>query len=122
MDLRTFRKQLNEAAEVVVRLHAGLDGAQVKPAKAWREIANLFDEGLPQEPQPMGSILGEVESKIFANPTLYLSPRFFGYINGNGNQTAVLGELLSAALNQLCAKWQFWLLGVVRLTPCRPLV
>jgi hypothetical protein len=55
----------------------------------------------------MEAILREVENNIFANSTLYLSPRFFGYINTGGNQAAILGELLASAVNQLCAKWHF---------------
>src|SRR5262249_50700791 len=81
--------------------------ARVTPAKSRMEIASLFDEPLPQEPQPMEAILQEVENNIFANSTLYLSPRFFGYINSGGNEAAVLGELLASAVNQVCAKWHF---------------
>src|SRR5260370_5809922 len=55
----------------------------------------------------MASILREVEDKICANSTLYLSPRFLGYINSGGNQAAVLGELLASAVNQICAMWHF---------------
>jgi aromatic-L-amino-acid decarboxylase len=55
----------------------------------------------------MGAILREVEDKIFANSTLYLSPRFFGYINSGGNQASILGELLASAVNQICAMWHF---------------
>ena len=45
----------------------------------------------------MEAILREVENNIFANSTLYLSPRFFGYINSGGNQASVLGELTGIA-------------------------
>lgn len=55
----------------------------------------------------MESIFSEVESKIFPNSTLYLSPRFFGYINSGGNQASILGELLASALNQILALWHF---------------
>jgi len=106
-DLETFRGDLRNATELVVRLYAGLDRARVTPAKSRTAIASLFDEPLPQEPQPMESILGEVEKNIFANSTLYLTPRFLGYINTGGNQAAVVGELLAAAVNQVPAKWHF---------------
>jgi glutamate/tyrosine decarboxylase-like PLP-dependent enzyme len=36
-----------------------------------------------------------------------LEPSFFGYINGSGNQAAVLADLLASAINQICAKWHF---------------
>jgi glutamate/tyrosine decarboxylase-like PLP-dependent enzyme len=116
-DLATFREDLRQASDLVVRLHEtldrravdrkGLERTRVTPDRSRAEIASLFDEPLPEDPQPMAAILREVEEKIFAHSTLYSSPRFFGYINGSGNQAAVLGELLAAAVNQICAKWQF---------------
>jgi len=106
-DLETFRDDLRKASAIVVRLYGGLDRARVTPAKSRVEIASLFDEPLPQEPQPMEVILREVEHNIFGNSTLYLTPRFLGYINSGGNQASVLGELLASAVNQLCAKWHF---------------
>ena len=106
-DLETFRDDLGKAAELVIRLYGGLDRARVTPSKSRMEIASLFDEPLPEDPQPMEGILGEVEKNIFANSTLYLTPRFLGYINTGGNQATVLAELLAAAVNQVPAKWHF---------------
>src|SRR5262249_35568377 len=106
-DFATFREHLHQASDLVVRLHEGLDRARVTPSNDWKQIASLFDEPFPDAPQPMASILREVEENIFANSTLYLTPRFFGYINGCGNQAAITGELLATAINQLCAKWHF---------------
>jgi glutamate/tyrosine decarboxylase-like PLP-dependent enzyme len=48
-----------------------------------------------------------VENKIFANSTLYLSPRFLGYINSGGNQASVVADLLASAVNQILALWHF---------------
>src|SRR5258708_925403 len=106
-DLETFRDDLRKASELVVRLYGGLERARVTPAKSRIEIASLFDEPFPEEPQSMQAILREVENNIFANSTLYLTPRFFGYINAGGNQASVLGELLASAVNQICAMWHF---------------
>lgn len=106
-DLETFRNNLRAASDAVVRLYDGLDGARITPSKGWNEIAALFDERLPMEPQSMDAILGEVEDKIFANSTLYLSPRFFGYINAGGNQASIIAELLASAVNQIPALWHF---------------
>jgi len=106
-ELETFQDDLRKASELVVRLYGRLDQARVTPAKSRTEIAALFDEPFPGEPQPMDAILREVEHNIFGHSTLYLSPRFFGYINAGGNQAAILAELLASAVNQICAKWHF---------------
>jgi aromatic-L-amino-acid/L-tryptophan decarboxylase len=105
--LETFRDDLQKASGLVVRLYEGLDDARITPAKTRMEIASLFDEPLPQESQSVETILREVENNIFANSTLYLTPRFLGYINSGGNQASVLGELLASAINQICAMWHF---------------
>lgn len=106
-DLAAFGEDLRQTADLVVRLHERLDRTRVTPPNNRIEIASLFDEPLPEDSQPVAAILREVEEKIFANSTLYASPRFFGYINGSGNQAAVLGELLASAINQICARWHF---------------
>lgn len=105
--LDVFRCHLRNAAELVLRLYEGLDETRIAPGKTRRQIASLFDEPLPEEAQPMESILSEVETKIFANSALSLSPRFFGYINSGGNQASILGELLASAVNQIVALWHF---------------
>lgn len=105
--LDIFRSDLRNASNVVVRLYERLGETRITPGKPRREIASLFDEPLPQQPQSMETILSEVETKIFANSTLYLSPRFFGYINSGGNQASILGELLASAVNQIVALWHF---------------
>jgi aromatic-L-amino-acid/L-tryptophan decarboxylase len=102
-----FREDLRQASDLVVHLHEVLDRARLTPSKSRAEIAALFEEPLPDDPQSMEGILRGVEQKIFANSTLCSNPRFFGYINGSGNQAAVVGELLAAAINQICGKWHF---------------
>jgi len=62
-DLETFRDDLQKASELVIRLYGGLDEARITPAKNRVEIASLFDEPLPEAPQPMEAILREVEKQ-----------------------------------------------------------
>jgi aromatic-L-amino-acid decarboxylase len=106
-ELSNFRSDLSQAAELVVRLYERLPEVRVTPGKTRAEIASLFDVPVPEDPDPMESILAEVENKIFSNSTLYLSPRFFGYINSGGNHASILAELLASALNQILALWHF---------------
>jgi aromatic-L-amino-acid decarboxylase len=102
-----FEEDLRQASDLVVHLHEVLDRARLTPSRSRAEIAALFEEPLPEDPQSMPDILQAVQHHIFANSTLCSNPRFFGYINGSGNQAAVVGELLAAAINQICAKWHF---------------
>jgi glutamate/tyrosine decarboxylase-like PLP-dependent enzyme len=103
----TFRSDLMKASELVARMHEALPRASVTPNRSRAEIRALFDEPLPEEPQTMDAVLEEFEENIVPNATLSSSPRFFGYINGSGNQVAVIAELLAAAINQIPARWHF---------------
>jgi hypothetical protein len=100
VDLTTFQNDLRKASELVTRLYGRLDQTRVTPAKARMEIAKLFDEPMPEEPQPMEAILREVEDKIFANSTLSLTPRFFGYINSGCGAQKLIGELQDSEIAQ----------------------
>src|SRR5258706_1852744 len=100
-DLETFRDDLRKASELVVRLYGALDQIRVTPAKSRMEIASLFDEPFPEDPQPIEAILRQGENDIFAKSTLYLTPRFLGYNNSGGHQASVLGEQLAAAVSQI---------------------
>jgi hypothetical protein len=54
-DLETFRDDLRKASEI--RLYEGLAQVRATPAKSGTEIASLFNESFPEEPQLMGSHL-----------------------------------------------------------------
>ncbi len=106
-DPAAFRRDLMNASELVVRMHEALPRASVTPNRSRAEIRSLFEEPLPEEPQSMDAVLREFEQNIVPNATLSSSPRFFGYINGSGNQAAVIAELLAAEINQIPARWHF---------------
>jgi aromatic-L-amino-acid/L-tryptophan decarboxylase len=105
--LSEFRSDLNSASDLIIRLYEQLPEKRITPSITSADIASLFDEPLPMEPEPMDRILRQVENDIFANSTLYQHPRFFGYINSGGNQASILAELLAAAVNQICTLWHF---------------
>lgn len=106
-DSAVFLDDLKQAVELVARLYGEVARKRLTPATDPGDVAALFHEPLPDEPQSFAAILREVEDKVFANSTYYSNPRFFGYINGSGNQAALLGEFLAAAVNQICAKRHF---------------
>lgn len=65
----SFGSICRKPSDLVIRLYDRLDEARLTPARTRMEIASLFEESLPAEPQPMDSIWREVERKIFANST-----------------------------------------------------
>jgi aromatic-L-amino-acid/L-tryptophan decarboxylase len=60
----------------------------------------------PAEPQPMASVLSDLNEIILPACSHWLSPRFFGYFPSNGSLSAVLGDYVSTGLGQLGLNWQ----------------
>jgi len=59
---------LPNASKLVLRLYERLDAARITPLTTYKEISALFDESLPEHPQPMASSApGRPEAQIGTN-------------------------------------------------------
>ena len=72
---------------------------------AQKEVESWFDERVPREGMPTDALFQLVEDKIFATATGNLGPHMYGYVMGGGNQMGIIGDKLTAAINQNVAKW-----------------
>ncbi len=70
-----------------------------------REMEALLRERLPEEPQPMDSILAEFREKVLAWSGRVDHPRFFAYIPGSPSFVSVLGDALASGCNFFPANW-----------------
>jgi aromatic-L-amino-acid decarboxylase len=68
-------------------------------------VAALPDEA-PEDPEPFGAIMADFERVLVPGLTHWNDPRFFAYFATSGSPPGVLGELLSAALNQQAMLWR----------------
>lgn len=104
-DTKTFTAAVQHAARSIERLYRNLEQKNVYPGRSPAEVQARFAEPLPDEGIPLGELLDKIEAEVFESATLNVGPHFYGYITGGGNQAAVLGEMLKAALNQNNLKW-----------------
>jgi len=63
---------------------------------------SIFDEPLPEQGQPLETILDEVREKVLAFPFGNSHPRFFAFINATADPVGVAAEYLAAAMNSNC--------------------
>ena len=68
-----------------------------------RKKQTWFDEKVPPE-NTTDALFQLVEDKIFATATGNLGPPY-GYVMSGGNQMGIIGDKLTAAINQNVAKW-----------------
>ena len=75
-----------------------LQGLRERPV--WQEmppeLRARFDEPLPQDPQPLDTVLQRVVSDLFPFPLGNGHPRFWGWYMGAGNMTGALADFLAA--------------------------
>ena len=100
-----FKKYLNEAADLVSELYSEKLERNVFPRETPGEVLSKFDKELPEKGTSISELLQKVRTDVVDSATMNIGPRYFGYITGGGNQVAILGDLISSALNQNNLKW-----------------
>ncbi|MCI0489144.1 MAG: aminotransferase class I/II-fold pyridoxal phosphate-dependent enzyme [Blastocatellia bacterium] len=95
-----LRRLLEEASAIAARHYRVAEDARIFPDKTVSELRAMFDEPLPLEPLDAARLLEIVERDILSMATLSGSPNYYAFISSCGNPFGLLGEVLSAAINQ----------------------
>jgi aromatic-L-amino-acid decarboxylase len=70
------------------------------------EIRAALPPSPPEHGEPFSDVLRDVEEILLPGVTHWQSPRFFGYFAVTGSEPGILGELLTAALNNVGFVWR----------------
>jgi aromatic-L-amino-acid decarboxylase len=76
--------------------------AQVEPG----EIRERLPASPPEQPEPFGAVLADLEDKLLDGVTHWQSPRYFAYFANTATAPGILAELLAATLNQVGVLWR----------------
>jgi aromatic-L-amino-acid decarboxylase len=101
-----FRRLGYQVVDMIAEYYASIDSLPVFPQHTSKEVAQLFDESMPEEGQEADVILNEWTSKILPYATHLGSPRYFGFVNGSGTMIATLAEALAASVNMNVGAWK----------------
>ena len=107
MDPETFRRSGHQLVDWISDyLAGGLDHrpvlAQIEPG----EIRRSLPATAPEHGESMERILEDFERILLPGITQWNHPAFFAYFNSTGSAPGVLGEFLTAALNQQAMLWR----------------
>ncbi len=120
-------------AQAAAYAYAYIDEVNERPVaptpQALRDLA-LFDEGLPQSPQPADAILEQLHAYGSPATSAQLGGRYFGFVNGSALPAALaarwladvwdqnaamhLSSPIAAKLEQIC---EAWLVDLLNLPP-----
>jgi aromatic-L-amino-acid decarboxylase len=104
--MSAFRDDLAAAGEWAARYLERVGDypvlAQVRPG----EISAKLPEAPPEQGEPFGSVLRDLDEILLPGITHWQHPRFFGYFAITGSEPGVVAELLAAAINAPAFIWR----------------
>jgi aromatic-L-amino-acid decarboxylase len=76
--------------------------AQVPPG----ELSAKLPASAPEQGEPFGAVLADLDELIVPALTHWQHPRFFAYFAVTASEPGILGELIAAATNQVALHWR----------------
>jgi aromatic-L-amino-acid decarboxylase len=70
------------------------------------ELTTRLPAAAPEEGEPFAAVLRDMDELIVPALTHWQSPRFFAYFAATASEPGILGELLTAATNQVALHWR----------------
>jgi len=70
------------------------------------EIARAIPSTMPEDAEPLDTLIDDFERIVLPGITHWNSPRFFAYFAITGSEAGVIAEMLSAALNVNAMLWR----------------
>jgi glutamate/tyrosine decarboxylase-like PLP-dependent enzyme len=96
-DWQAFREEAHRALDVA------LTYVEQRPEVAvWQEVPQdikAVDQPLPLQGSPLPEVVEEVRQRVLPYTMGNTHPRFWGWVNGSGTPSAIVSQILTAAIN-----------------------
>ncbi|WP_205304927.1 pyridoxal-dependent decarboxylase [Nocardioides sp. 616] len=100
-----FRQQGHAVIDWIADYWDRLDDLPVRSQVAPGQIAALLPDRAPEDPEPFGALLADLDRVVLPGITHWQHPRFFAYFPANSSPAAVLGDLISSGLGAQGMLW-----------------
>ncbi|MHA6782357.1 pyridoxal phosphate-dependent decarboxylase family protein [Pseudonocardia saturnea] len=105
LDPEEFRRLGYAVVDWVAGYRAGIDEHPVRPQVEPGWVRSQLPGTLPEAPQELAALLGELDRVVVPATTHWQHPGFFGYFPANASLHSVLGDLLSGGLGVQGMLW-----------------
>ncbi len=106
MDPERFRLAAHAAVDEMADYIAGVRGLPVFPPVEPGTLRGLFPATPPDAPEPVGSILTDVDALVVPNTTHWQHPGFMAYFATTPSAPGILSEMFVAALGANAMLWR----------------
>ncbi|MDX1746806.1 MAG: pyridoxal-dependent decarboxylase, partial [Halobacteriales archaeon] len=100
-----FRDEAHELVDWIADYLERLDSLSVVPPVEPGDIRDALSSTPPDEAEPFGAILADLDRVVVPGLTHWGHPRFFAWFNSSGSAPGILGETLAATFNPNCMTW-----------------
>jgi aromatic-L-amino-acid decarboxylase len=105
LDPEEFRRLGHEMVDWIAGYRAGLGDLPVRPDVEPGWVRAQLPAALPEAPQPLSALLGELDRVVVPASTHWQHPSFFGYFPANASLHSLLGDMASGGLGVQGMLW-----------------
>lgn len=105
LDPEEFRRLGYAVVDWIAGYRAGVGDLPVRPPVEPGWVRSQLPTALPETPQELRALLGELDRVVVPATTHWQHPGFFGYFPANASLHSVLGDLLSGGLGVQGMLW-----------------
>jgi aromatic-L-amino-acid decarboxylase len=102
----TFRDDGYAAVDWVVRYLDRVADLPVLAQVAPGDLSARLPESAPEQGEPFGNVLRDLDDLIIPALTNWQHPRFFAYFAVTASEPGILAELIAAAMNPVALHWR----------------
>lgn len=106
MDAAAFRKHGHELVDWIADYLEEPERYPVLSRNSPGDIVRALPASAPEDPESFGAIFADFERVLVPGLTHWNHPGFFAYFAATASGPGILGELLTAALNQQAMLWR----------------
>lgn len=106
MNISEFNINARKVLDWIVKYFETIESYPVKSQVKPREIFDKLTDAPPYEGENFNSIFEDFNKIIIPGISHWQSPNFFAYFPTNTSFPSILAEMLSAALDLQCMKWE----------------
>ena len=106
MDPEGFRSAAHEVIDRIADYLRDVEHYPVLPPIEPGSIAPLLPSAAPEQPEPLATILDDIDRLVLPNATHWQHPGFFAYFATSASGPGMLGEFFTAALGQNPMLWR----------------
>jgi aromatic-L-amino-acid decarboxylase len=101
-----FRRYGHQIVDWIADYRARVAERPVMAQTAPGDVKRQLPASPPQEPEPIASVIGDLDAIVVPGLSHWTHPRFFAYFPCNGDLSSVLGDFVSTGLGVLGLAWQ----------------